>query len=326
MLHRLEVVLLRFLVLPPNTSLMSVARYGYVAPPLFLWAFLVGAHLSPLSSAVDKGQPCTGFPHHPGPSTHLVVGPCPIIPSWPRGVVLTHPWVLPLIVLSVVFAVTAFCGIGRCAYALHHPRLRDKYLDRLLAVIGWSLALFVIAAIELASSWLLVVTLPVIYESVSIDLYLEVGVIGVIVVVLLVSYRPRRYQPFERTTRILCLAASFLAFAAIFDWFVSQRYPHIFYIGSVPGPITKTQAAYFAVTVFTTLGLGDVHPFTDPGRIVLVVQSVLGFIVLGVGIARTVGAASSPSVADELSKLVQLRASGVLSEKEFAVQKARVLR
>ena len=41
--------------------------------------------------------------------------------------------------------------------------------------------------------------------------------------------------------------------------------------------------------------------------------------------AATVTASSGGSVADELAKLAQLRDSGVLTEEEFAAQKARLL-
>jgi voltage-gated potassium channel len=49
-------------------------------------------------------------------------------------------------------------------------------------------------------------------------------------------------------------------------------------------PLTKTDALYFTVTVFSTVGFGDIAPRSEPARIVLIVQMLGDLAVLGAGV------------------------------------------
>jgi voltage-gated potassium channel len=49
-------------------------------------------------------------------------------------------------------------------------------------------------------------------------------------------------------------------------------------------PLTKTDALYFTVTVFSTVGFGDITPRSEPARIVLIVQMLGDLAVLGAGV------------------------------------------
>ncbi|MEC4569754.1 potassium channel family protein [Streptomyces virginiae] len=55
---------------------------------------------------------------------------------------------------------------------------------------------------------------------------------------------------------------------------------------SVPGtfsePLNRTDALYFTVTVFATVGFGDIVPVTGTGRVLTTVQMVADLIVVGV--------------------------------------------
>ncbi|WP_218146227.1 potassium channel family protein [Geodermatophilus ruber] len=57
--------------------------------------------------------------------------------------------------------------------------------------------------------------------------------------------------------------------------------------GSVPGSFTealsRTDALYLVVTVFTTVGFGDITPVTEVARILVTVQMVCNLVVLGLG-------------------------------------------
>ena len=49
-------------------------------------------------------------------------------------------------------------------------------------------------------------------------------------------------------------------------------------------PLTRTDAFYFAVTVFSTVGFGDIAPKSEIARIVLIVQMIGDLAVLGAGL------------------------------------------
>ena len=49
-------------------------------------------------------------------------------------------------------------------------------------------------------------------------------------------------------------------------------------------PLTRTDALYFTVTVFSTVGFGDISPKSEAARIVLIVQMLGDLAILGAGI------------------------------------------
>ena len=55
-------------------------------------------------------------------------------------------------------------------------------------------------------------------------------------------------------------------------------------------PLSKTDALYFTVTVFATVGFGDIAPITEQARVVVTVQMVADLLVLGVLLQAIVGA------------------------------------
>ena len=57
-------------------------------------------------------------------------------------------------------------------------------------------------------------------------------------------------------------------------------------------PLTRTSALYFTVTVFSTVGFGDITPKTDPARIVAMVQMLADLAVLAVVVRLILGAAT----------------------------------
>jgi len=56
-------------------------------------------------------------------------------------------------------------------------------------------------------------------------------------------------------------------------------------------PLDRTSALYFAVTVFSTVGLGDITPTTDAARLVVTIQMVADLIVIAVVVRLIFGAA-----------------------------------
>ena len=55
-------------------------------------------------------------------------------------------------------------------------------------------------------------------------------------------------------------------------------------------PLTRTDALYFTVTVFSTVGFGDISPKSEAARIVLIVQMLGDLALLGAGIRVLLGA------------------------------------
>ena len=48
--------------------------------------------------------------------------------------------------------------------------------------------------------------------------------------------------------------------------------------------LTRTDSLYFTVTVFATVGFGDINPISQTARVLVTVQMILDLIVLGLGI------------------------------------------
>jgi voltage-gated potassium channel len=55
-------------------------------------------------------------------------------------------------------------------------------------------------------------------------------------------------------------------------------------------PLTRTDALYFTVTVFSTVGFGDITAKSEAARIVLIVQMLADLILLGAGVRLLLGA------------------------------------
>jgi hypothetical protein len=56
-------------------------------------------------------------------------------------------------------------------------------------------------------------------------------------------------------------------------------------------PLTRVDSAYFTITVFATVGFGDIHPVTETARIATSVQMLGGVVLVGVGARIILGAA-----------------------------------
>ena len=55
--------------------------------------------------------------------------------------------------------------------------------------------------------------------------------------------------------------------------------------------LDHTRALYFTITVFSTVGFGDITPATDPARLVVSAQMILDLILIGGVVRILVGAA-----------------------------------
>jgi hypothetical protein len=69
-------------------------------------------------------------------------------------------------------------------------------------------------------------------------------------------------------------------------------------------PLTRTDALYFTVTVFSTVGFGDITARSEAARVVLIVQMLADLALLGAGIRVLLGAVQrgreqSPDTGDD---------------------------
>jgi len=75
-----------------------------------------------------------------------------------------------------------------------------------------------------------------------------------------------------------------LAFAA--TYFLAGRADNAYF----SEPMTRTGALYFSMTVFSTVGFGDITPKTDAARLVVTAQMFLDLLLLGFGARVFLGA------------------------------------
>ena len=88
--------------------------------------------------------------------------------------------------------------------------------------------------------------------------------------------------PFPGLRAIEALATSVPLFLALFaaTYFVMARLSP----GSFTAPLTRTDALYFTVTVFSTVGFGDITAKTEAARLVVTGQMIADLVILGLAI------------------------------------------
>ena len=115
-------------------------------------------------------------------------------------------------------------------------------------------------------------------------------VAGLVVFVGLVVFQVRAISasPFPGLRAIEALATSVPLFLALFaaTYFVMVKLSP----GSFTAPLTRTDALYFTVTVFSTVGFGDITAKTETARLVVTGQMIADLVILGLAIKAIVGA------------------------------------
>ena len=114
--------------------------------------------------------------------------------------------------------------------------------------------------------------------------------IGLVVVAGVVVWGVRiivgsRY-PGLRAAEALALILPFFLLLFASTYFVLERAS----AGSFTQPLTRTDALYFTVTVFSTVGFGDITAKSETARVVLIVQMLADLALLGTGLRVLLGA------------------------------------
>jgi hypothetical protein len=92
--------------------------------------------------------------------------------------------------------------------------------------------------------------------------------------------------PGVRAAEALALVLPFFLLLFASSYFVMERNS----AASFTQPLTRTDALYFTVTVFTTVGFGDITARSETARIVLIVQMLADLVFLGAGVRVLLGA------------------------------------
>ena len=131
------------------------------------------------------------------------------------------------------------------------------------------------------------VPLLVLYYLAPLDGPLDIStliwfVLGLVAFALVIVRQVRAIVSSEaprlRTVRAIVIGASTLlvVFAATYS-VISNSRPDSF-----SEPLSRTDALYFTLTVFATVGFGDIAPRTDVARIVTMIQMITGLIAVGI--------------------------------------------
>ena len=115
-------------------------------------------------------------------------------------------------------------------------------------------------------------------------------VIGLVALVGLITFQVRSIlaSPFPGMRAVEALATSLPLFLLLFasTYLVTATEA----AGSFSQPLTHTDALYFTVTVFATVGFGDITAKTEAARLVVTGQMILDLIIIGIGARIILGA------------------------------------
>jgi len=115
-------------------------------------------------------------------------------------------------------------------------------------------------------------------------------VIGLVVLIGLVAFQVRWIvtSPFPALRAVEALATSIPLFLLLF----ASTYLVMAAItaSNFSEPLTHTDALYFTVTVFSTVGFGDITAKTEAARLVVTGQMITDLVVIGLAVKVIVGA------------------------------------
>jgi voltage-gated potassium channel len=131
--------------------------------------------------------------------------------------------------------------------------------------------------------------LTVVYYLLPVDrrlsvwtLVLLVAVLAIVVVVIVWQVRlimRARYPTLQGVEALALAVPLFLLVFANVYFLLALNQP-----GSFTAPLTRTDALYFTVTVFATVGFGDIAPVSQTARILVTGQMIGNLLVIGVAI------------------------------------------
>jgi len=118
-------------------------------------------------------------------------------------------------------------------------------------------------------------------------------VVGSIVIVIVLSWETTRILRAEHpeVRAVEALGTVIPLFLVIFS-IIYLSMSHI-NKGTFSVALDHVRALYFTVTVFSTVGFGDITPHTDGARLIVAVQMLLDLVIIGVVVRIILGAAKT---------------------------------
>ena len=115
-------------------------------------------------------------------------------------------------------------------------------------------------------------------------------VIGLVLLIGLVVFQVRSIigSPFPVLRGVEALATSVPLFLVLFA--ATYVVLATMSAGNFSEPLTRTDALYFTVTVFATVGFGDITATTQAARLVVTGQMIADLIIIGIAVKVIVGA------------------------------------
>jgi voltage-gated potassium channel len=115
-------------------------------------------------------------------------------------------------------------------------------------------------------------------------------VIGLVALIGLIAFQVRTIivSPFPGLRAVEALATSIPLFLLLFA--SSYVVMGAIVANSFNQPMTRTDALYFTVTVFATVGFGDITAKTETARLLVTGQMIVDLIILGIGARVILGA------------------------------------
>jgi Ion channel len=117
----------------------------------------------------------------------------------------------------------------------------------------------------------------------SISVAIGMLAVGLLALVGLVAFQVRSIMraAYPALRAVRALATSVPLFLLLFagTYFVMGSIS----AGNFSQPMTRTDALYFTVTVFATVGFGDITAVTEAARVLVTGQMIAGIVILGLG-------------------------------------------
>ncbi len=116
-------------------------------------------------------------------------------------------------------------------------------------------------------------------DGAAVALGLAVGLLVFIALVASQVWRIARSDyPRLRAIEAMSTAAPlFLVIFAVTYYLMNRAQP-----GSLSEPLSRTDSLYYTITVFSTVGFGDIVPLSEPARITTMVQMLADLVFIGV--------------------------------------------
>ncbi|HJV14293.1 MAG TPA: potassium channel family protein [Propionibacteriaceae bacterium] len=142
--------------------------------------------------------------------------------------------------------------------------------------------------VTLLRAFISTVALVALYYLLPLDRYsVAFGVgtlfVGLVGLVLLVTFQVRSIMmadfPVLRAVGALATSAPLFLLQFAASYFIMGR----FSAANFSEPMTRTDALYFTVTVFATVGFGDITATSQGARVLVMGQMLLGILVVGIG-------------------------------------------